>query len=104
VSLFHWTHVAVIFDGRKVAVFLDGALEGEKRINARASPSPYPFYVGRLPPGVSATSKPTAAFLAVHLTLLFSFRLFFIFFFVACGSYDDVCMCVCSVRECSCER
>lgn len=44
-----WTHVALVFDGRKASLFIDGKLQAGKKTSAAATHNAHPLYIGADP-------------------------------------------------------
>jgi hypothetical protein len=44
-----WAHVALVFDGRKASLFIDGRLQAEENTSAAATHNAHPLYIGADP-------------------------------------------------------
>ncbi len=45
-----WTHVAAVYDGREIRLYVDGHRRDSQRVNGQHKPSGLPFALGRLAP------------------------------------------------------
>ena len=53
-----WTHIAGVFDGKAVKLFVDGELVGEQAGQGRRKPNALPLFIGADPDGQSNPTRP----------------------------------------------
>ncbi|MDE0638165.1 MAG: LamG domain-containing protein [Candidatus Poribacteria bacterium] len=51
----NWHHIAKVYDGSKVQMFIDGKLDGEKQSGGKLDTNKSPIWIGARPGNVAAT-------------------------------------------------